>query len=66
MRNVDLKNEFLNKVKNLFNIFKDFTVMNEEKTNMLDNYINVRVNLIKEKFDLSANDSSEFEKKFKS
>jgi hypothetical protein len=66
LRGVDLKNEFLNKMKNLFDFFQDFSQVDAEKRCLLDNYIEMRVGLLKEKHFLSFDESKEFEKRIKS
>jgi hypothetical protein len=66
LRGVDLKNEFLNKMKNLFDFFQDFSQVDAEKRGLLDNYIEMRVGLLKEKHFLSFDESKEFEKRIKS
>ena len=65
VRGVELKNEFLNKMKNLFDFFQDFSEIDTEKRELLDNYIELRVNLLKEKHFLTFDESKEFEKRIK-
>lgn len=66
IREVELKNEFLNKVKNSFDFFYDFTVVSEKKKKILEDYINVKVSLLQDKHNLTLDESLEFEKKMKS